>query len=342
MALSSEQRHRLLEADIPTDEAVRAQLEQFLADSGYAAVDLADAIGYSHTAVTLFRSGKYCNHHRNESNSLALRIAIKNYIGSFKQPEAEQSQSQLYQTANFERIRAAFYRALENGWAYCIDGAPGTQKTYALRYLVNELVTSEAELNGHGRRAFYVYCRQGIRPNDLLRRIAMSAGVPQRGFIDQLIKKIHFHFAARRVLLVLDEAQHLDLACVETLRELLDQPPHFGPLFCGSHELQNTFNHLEMEQWRSRLNRVVVLPGISQQEAEKIIAAELGEMSTKKRSELITAATVPDYRSRARHGHGHNCICGECCYVSARELFKTVDLLKREIKRKHEAKGATA
>jgi type II secretory pathway predicted ATPase ExeA len=170
----------------------------------------------------------------------------------------------------------------------------------------------------------------------------MTAGIPHRGAIDQLINKIHFHFGTSRALLVLDEAQHLDLACVETLRELLDQPPHFGLLFCGSHELQNTFNHLEMEQWRSRLNRVVVLPGISQDEAEKIIASELGEIPASKLTKLIVAATVPDYRSRSRQGHGRSCICSECCYVSARELFKTLDLLKREGKQKRGAKGAIA
>ena len=325
MALSIEQKSQLAELDLPSDAAVRAELERFFAYSGYTVMDLASAIGYSRVAIMHFRSGKYCD------NSLALRAAIRSYIHSFERPEREQSQTQLYRTANFERIREAFYRALDNGWAYCIDGAPGTQKTYALDYLVNELATSEKSPEGRRRCAFYIYCRQGIRPLDLLKRIAMSAGIPHRGQIDQLIEKIHFHFGARRALLVLDEAQHLDLACVETLRELLDQPPHFGLLFCGSHELQKTFNHLEMEQWRSRLNRVVVLPGISHEEAEKIITTELGGGAANKFAKLIAAATVPDYRSRALHGHGRNCACNECCYVSARELFKTIELLKREI-----------
>lgn len=341
MALSIEHKSQLAELDLPSDAAVRAQLERFFAYSGYTVQDLADAIGYSRVAIMHFRSGKYCEK-RQEENSLALRAAIRSYIYGFQRPEREQSQTQLYRTANFERIRDAFHRALDNGWAYCIDGAPGTQKTYALRHLVNELAKSEKPLDGRGRCAFYIYCRQGIRPLDLLKRIAVSAGIPHRGLIDQLIDKIHFHFGARRALLVLDEAQHLDLTCVETLRELLDQPPHFGLLFCGSHELQKTFSHLEMEQWRSRLNRVVVLPGISHAEAEKIITAELGEMTASKLAKLITAATVPDYRSRARHGHGRNCICGECCYVSARELFKTIDLLKREIERRPGAKGVSA
>jgi hypothetical protein len=43
----------------------------------------------------------------------------------------------------------------------------------------------------------------------------------------------------RKVLLVFDEAQHLSIACLETIRELLDQPPHCGLLFAGTHELEH-------------------------------------------------------------------------------------------------------
>jgi DNA transposition AAA+ family ATPase len=52
------------------------------------------------------------------------------------------------------------------------------------------------------------------------------------------------------VLLVFDEAQHLSIECLETLRELLDQPPHCGLLFAGTHELEEIFTRqaLELEQ----------------------------------------------------------------------------------------------
>jgi DNA transposition AAA+ family ATPase len=50
--------------------------------------------------------------------------------------------------------------------------------------------------------------------------------------------------------LVFDEAQHLSIECLETLRELLDQPPHCGLLFAGTHELEAIFTRqaLELEQ----------------------------------------------------------------------------------------------
>lgn len=303
---------------MPDDVAIAAQMEEFFSASGYTVYDLAEAIGYSRTAVSLMRDGKYCEHHKREGNTLAVRAAIKEFIESFEAPEFESAATQIYRTGNFEKIKKAFDQALNNGWAYCVDGAPGTQKTYAAKYLINQLHKEEAGKNGHGRRAVYVYCRQGIRPQDLLRRIAMAAGVPTRGMIDNLIKKIHFHFARRRVLLILDEAQHLSVECVETVRELLDLPPHFGLLFIGSHDLQKTFQHFAMEQWRSRLNRVIVLPGIEREEAVKIITDQLGERPQKKIDELIAGASVIDHRQTP-----------QTKYISARNLFKTIDLVKR-------------
>ena len=47
--------------------------------------------------------------------------------------------------------------------------------------------------------------------------------------------------------MVFDEAQHLSIACLETIRELLDQPPHCGLLFAGTHELEEIFTRKALE-----------------------------------------------------------------------------------------------
>ena len=60
------------------------------------------------------------------------------------------------------------------------------------------------------------------------------------------------------------EAQHVDRKCLETPRELLDQPPHCGLLFAGTHQLEAIFTRqaLELEQWRSRFHAGQALPGL--------------------------------------------------------------------------------
>ncbi len=112
--------------------------------------------------------------------------------------------------------------------------------------------------------------------------------------------------------MVFDEAQHLSIACLETLRELLDQPLHCGLLFTGTHELEAIFTRqaLELELWRSRFHAGQALPGISEEEAATIVRSELGlELSQRKIQKLISKS-----RTDLRNGGQHS-------YVSARRLF---------------------
>jgi type II secretory pathway predicted ATPase ExeA len=82
------------------------------------------------------------------------------------------------------------------------------------------------------------------------------------GHIDRILANLREHFHVRRVLLIIDEAQHLDLDCLEVIRELLDQPPYFSLLLAGSHDLYTKFDahSATLEQWNSRITEKVALP----------------------------------------------------------------------------------
>jgi len=179
---------------------------------------------------------------------------------------------------NARLLHQYFYEALDHRRAYYLYGAPGAQKTYVLQHLIAELNRSEIAKNGEGRRAHYVYVRQGIGSLDLMKRVAQSCGAIGLGTVDRILRNLRFDLSQRKVLLVFDEAQHLSIECLETLRELLDQPPHCGLLFAGTHELEQIFTRqaLELEQWRSRFHAGQALPGISEEEAAAIVHSELG------------------------------------------------------------------
>jgi hypothetical protein len=230
-----------------------------------------------------------------------MRARMMEYLDSAEFPEENMQRGTIYRTATYERIRNAFYRALNSragnhGLAYCVDGAPGTQKSFIAETLVRELAEVEAGKNGNARRAYYIYCGEHNSPQELLKKLAIEMGIPARGYIEQLIKKIQFELARRRAILLFDEAQHLPQATVERIRELLDRPPYIGILFLGSHDVQNTFANLKMEQWRRRVVEFIVLPGLSEAEAEQIIASELGPAPRKQIEGLIADCIVPDSR----------------------------------------------
>ena len=320
MALSNARKKELLALNLPESNDVRRELQDYLARTGLNAVDFARRINYSSESLHSFINGRY---HRQAASDAALRAAILNFIHAHPVAVQDEAMGPLYETSNTRLLRKYFRQALEKHRAIYVHGAPGSQKTFVLQNLVAELNRTEIPKNGHGRRAFYVYCRQDIRPTDLMKRIAESAGSLTIGSTDRILRNLRFDWRGRDVLLVLDEAQHLSVDCFETVRELLDRPPYCGLLFAGSHQLQSTFtlNAMQLEQWNSRFHFGEALPGISDNEAEDILRAELGDHASKGAIEkLVRSARAKDLRNSGAHE-----------YISARRLFWSIRDLKEKL-----------
>jgi DNA transposition AAA+ family ATPase len=310
MALSHAQRRQLLAATLPEAKEVRFELQDYLARTGMAPIDFAHRINYSRQTLDSFLNDRYSHI---SANDRSIRAAIRDFIAAHPIASPPVSTGKLYETQNVRLLRKYFYEALDHRRAYYVYGAPGTQKTYVLQHLIAELNRSEIAKNGEGRRAYYIYVRQGIRSLDLMKRVAESCGAIGVGTVDRILRNLRFDLSQRKVLLVFDEAQHLSIECLETIRELLDQPPHCGLLFTGTHELEEIFTRqaLELEQWRSRFHAGQALPGISEEEAAEIVHSELGrELSPQKIQRLISKSRIIDLRNGGKH-----------TYVSARRLF---------------------
>jgi len=310
VAFSKAQRRQLLAETLPQTKEVRLQLQDYLARTGMTAPDFASRINYSRQTLYHFLSDQYC---KVSSNDGLIRAVIRDFIATHPIAAPAISSGKLYETENVRLLRKYFYEALNHSRAYYVYGAPGTQKTYVLQHLIAELNRSEIAKNGEGRRAYYIYVRQGIRSLDLMKRVAEGCGAIGLGTVDRILRNLRFDLSQRKVLLVFDEAQHLSIECLETIRELLDQPPHCGLLFAGTHELEKIFTRqaLELEQWRSRFHAGQSLPGISEQEAAGIVQSELGgQLTLQNIRKLIAKSQITDLR----HGGKHS-------YVSARRLF---------------------
>lgn len=325
MAMISEQQ-RARWASLPKAEKVRDMIAEYLLRSQLELKDFARRCGYSYSAVRHFNQGSY---HKIAANDGPLREAVLKFIEQHPVGQLEVAEGKLYETENVRLMRKYFYEALDNRRAYFVEGDPGTQKSYVLQHLIYELNQREIAKNGHGRRAFYVYCRQGIRPVQLLKRVAEAAGTIVQGDTDRILRNLRFDYRSRKALFIFDEAQHLDIQCLETVRELLDQSPHFGLLFAGSHNFGEMFKKkaLQLEQWNSRFHAGKQLPGIAKDEAAVIIRGELGG---KANAAVIDALVKKSQAAHLRSGNGET-------YVSARRLFEALADLKKPV-----AKGATA
>lgn len=314
MALSVKQKNELLARTLPQRREVQRLLNNYLERTGLQPGDFAKRIGYSAVALRFFISDGYG---AIAGNDTAIRAAILDFINTHPIEPLTESEGRLYETENVRLIRDCFYQSLDGRRAYYFRGAPGSQKSFVLLHLIAELNRAEISKNGHGRRAFYVYCRQNMRPHQLMKEVALAAGCIAMGDTGRIFRNLRFDLGSRKVLFVFDEAQHLNIECLETLRELHDMPPRSGLLFAGSHQLEQTFQRLDMEQWASRLRKGRELPGIQESEAVDIIRAELGDIDQGKIQKIIRQCCTTDQRKGR-----------EVKYISARMLFFALEAIQ--------------
>ena len=274
--------------------------------------------------MRLFLSDKY---HQVAGTHRLLSRAIMEFIERHPIEAATEVFGELYETANVDAIRATFQKLLRKPTAYMIYAPPGSQKSFVLKHLIAELNRTELSKGGRGARAFYVYASQHMRPTQLLKRIAAACGTSSAGDGPRITRNLAFDYQDRRVVLAVDEAQHLDMACLEALRELLDEPPNFSLLLSGSHDLKAKFDQLSatLEQWNSRILAKVRLPGLEREEARAIVRREVGDLlgqkwdaqkAKAKVEQMIEESTVRDAFERNRR------------YINVRTLTNTLDAIK--------------
>jgi len=314
-----------LATEAPENEALRAVINDYMSRTGMSIPQFARCLGYSGVTLQHFMLNQY--HHVGRTAN-RLTAAIQTYIDLHPIAPPTRVHGELYETANIRTIRETFQRLLPKPVAYMIYAPPGSQKTFGLEHEIARLNIEELSKNGHGRRAYYVYARQGVRPRDMMRRICIACGSATHSGIDTMLENLRRDFDGRRVLLVVDEGQHLSHDCLEVLRELLDQRPHFSLLLAGSHHLPAIFDEFSQrfEQWNSRIIAKVRLPGLLREEARGIVRREIGDIlagrdlaSQRKLTDtLIDSATVTD------------AYADNSTYINVRTLTNSLDQIKAQ------------
>ena len=215
---------------------------------------------------------------------------------------------------------------MEQGEVALLYGAPGTQKTFMLEHMIAE--RNRAKKND----VFYVYAAFEMTPLSMARAIAREAGIYAgtrskdrcvQNVIDWLRRQ------AQPPGIVIDEAQHLTIGALETVRQIHDRGG-CGVLLAGSHDLYEKFlkARTHLEQWLSRIDYKEPLPGLLEDEVREIAARELGngqpaKISEKQMQLLLSASRVDDIFARGNDGR-----LAPQKYLSVRRLVKTLRQLK--------------
>jgi DNA transposition AAA+ family ATPase len=266
-------------------QEVRQLARSFLRRTGMAPQDFARRIGYHYATLTQFLRGDY----RRGPGSKEQKIcaAILDFIGSAAAVDVQDdAPGKLYEIGNVKAMRQIFAQLVDHACILLAYAPPGNGKTDVARALIPEFSTRECEM----RR---IYCRAAITKRDLMRRIAIACGTMADQNIERTIANLRFEYAGRRVALYLDEAQHLDIECLETVRELYDEL-HWSLCFAGSHQLDKIFTKWagDLEQLERRVTDKVALPPVTHDEALNIVASEIPDLSTSKAKALIERSHV--------------------------------------------------
>jgi hypothetical protein len=311
-----------LELESDVNSACVSRMHDYLARTGLSLRDFARRTGCGLSSLQHFQRGTY-------ENVAGTAVYLVKKLNAFMDANpiggAVRVMGEIYETENVRTIQETFEKLLPRPVAYMIYAPPGSQKSFVLEHQVARLNASEVA-SETGRRAFYVYARSGIRPRDLMRRVAIACGCRTNNDVDPMISNLRFDFRHHRVVLVIDEAQHLNIECFEILRELLDQPPYFSLLFAGSHDLKKKFDEFSatLEQWNSRIIAKVRLPGLERKEARGIIEREIGAILKRKsarESEDIIAALISGATVR-------DAFEGNRTYINVRTLTNALDQIK--------------
>lgn len=319
MALTLEVTQRLKDADIPGTQETLDALRSYMERADLSVTEAAERIGYARSSLNLFLLGRYCNV---ANNDLAIRAAVWDYMRRYPVAPSVSPRGRLFETKNVRIMRDYFTAAVERGEIALIYGPPGTQKTFTLAHLVAE--RNRAKKND----AAYVYASMDMTATALLKRIGHEVGAliggtfrerVLRNLLDSLTRGEH------PSAIVIDEAQHLGVPCLEVLRELHDRSGS-GLVLAGSHDLFEKFlkSRAQLEQWLSRIDHKEPLPGLLEDEVREIAARELGngqpaKLSDKLAQAIISASRVDDIFARDASGK-----VSPAKYLSVRRLVKVL------------------
>lgn len=265
-------------------EEVRKIAKSFLLRTGMAPADFSRRIGYHYSTFSQFMLNKY--RRGPGSREGAMCGAILRFVGANSEASAEQFNGKLYEIGNTRVMRTVLQRLCERPCILLCYAPPGSGKTDVARALIPEFSVTGVEI----RR---VYCRAAISKRDLMRRIAIACGTVADLSIERTIANLRFDNAGKRVALYLDEAQHLSVECLETVRELYDEL-RWSLCFAGSHQLDRIFTKWagDLEQMERRVTDKITLPAVTVDEAAGIVSSELPSLSAAKVRSLIERSHV--------------------------------------------------
>jgi DNA transposition AAA+ family ATPase len=164
-------------------------------------------------------------------------------------------------------------------------GPSGIGKTF----LVEEFIERcEKQANSEKPEVLFVTAHAASTPKSLMAALCLQAGIPHSGTAPTLGESLVRKLETGHYLIIVDEANHLEIEAMELLRYVYDRG-RLGVVLIGTLRLYEIFTNgsrpaSELEQLWSRVGICELLPGLTEYEARQVIQKTLGripEITTK-------------------------------------------------------------
>jgi DNA transposition AAA+ family ATPase len=209
----------------------------------------------------------------------SVEAALRAYLLELERVEARARRPEFLPTLTANLILEKLQEADERQALALLYGPPGIGKTFAIEEFVARV---EKQEDPQKPDVLLVTAHSASTPKSLMAALCLRAGIPHQGTASTLAESLMRKLQEGHFLVVVDEANHLDIEAMELLRYVYDLG-HLGVVLVGTLRLYEIFTDGsrpagELEQLWSRVGICELLPGLREYEARQIIQKALGKI----------------------------------------------------------------
>jgi len=208
-----------------------------------------------------------------------VEAALRAYFLNLERVEARVRRPEFITTMTANLILEKLHEADERRALALLYGPPGIGKTFAIEEFVDRV---EKQDNPEKPEVLLVTAHSASTPKSLMAALCLQVGIPHQATASTLAESLVRKLETGHYLIIVDEANHLDIEAMELLRYVYDLG-RLGVVLVGTLRLYEIFTDGsrpagELEQLWSRVGICELLPGLTEYEARQIIQQALGRI----------------------------------------------------------------
>lgn len=236
-------------------------LQDYVDETGASQSGIGRAVGYSASVISQYLDGIY------KGDVKAVETAIEQFLALEQERRAQPKETLTFlPIASAKKVLALVRAAHINGEIAVLHGDPGLGKTFNLEHYQSK----------YPRKVILIEAHKGYSPRALIVELHAMLGGDGAGSQAYLTKEIIKLVRGGNRCVIIDEADHLNLGCLEIIRHIHDKTG-CGLVLAGTQKLMMNLRgkRKQLEQLYSRVGDAIRIDRLSPEDTEKMVAAAL-------------------------------------------------------------------